>query len=291
MQTTAPATHEQADATKAITTLRKRLFRWELDHLRTHCAELADRLEAAQQRIDALEADNDRAWRTADSWHEETMQLINELQDKGQEIGLTQSGQLVALGRPSTTAPAANPAPLAIAIGTHLPAEGGTLGAILARPDGTTYGLIVANAEHEVRGQWGEYGKDVPGAKGTSGTANTQAMLDAGSPIAQAVRALTIDGHADWYIPSRLEMLALYEASPALFDKDSWYWSSSQYSRSHAFCQAFEYGHSYAYTKDREFRARPVRSIQLQPFSTSTLSQGDIAEGDSREILGAEVAA
>ena len=142
-----------------------------------------------------------------------------------------------------------------------------------------------------MRGQWGEYGKDLPGAKGTSGAANTQAMLDARSPIAKAVRALTIDGHADWYIPSRLEMLALYEASPALFDKDSWYWSSSQYSRYDAWCQHFEYGHSGAGYEDDEFRARPVRSIQLQPFSTSTLPQGDIAEGDSREILGAEAAA
>jgi hypothetical protein len=176
-------------------------------------------------------------------------------------------------------------------IGTHLPAQGGTLGAIIARPDGTTYGLIVADARHEVRGQWGEYPQDVPGAKGHSGASNTAAMLAAGSTIAQAVCALHIDGHADWYIPSRLEMLALYEASPALFDKDGWYWSSSQYSRYTAWCQVFEYGNSTAYDKGNEFRARPVRSIQLQPFNTSALPTQDIAEGDPREILTPEVAA
>lgn len=293
MSTTTQPDPEQADATKAITTLRKRLSRWELDHLRTHCAELADRLETAQERIESLEADNDRAWRTADSWREETMQLINELQDKGQEIGLTQSGHLVALGKPAQSV-AAEPGTTTLTFGIgsrSLSAMGGTLAAIIARPDGTTYGLVVADAEHDVRGEWGDYNQDVPGAKGPNGAANTQAMAEAGSTIAQAVLALRIEGNAGWYIPSRLEMLALYEAAPALFDKDSQYWTSSQYSRGSAWCQEFEYGYSYASLKGLEFRARPVRSIQLQHFTPSPPPQGDIAEGDSREILGAEVAA
>ena len=188
----------------------------------------------------------------------------------------------------ATTTPTGQTIP--VAIGTRCFALGGTLGAILARPDGTVYGLIVADAAHEVTGTWGEYGQDVPGAKGPDGAANTQAMLAAGSPIAQAVRALNIEGHTDWFIPSRLQMLALYESAPDLFDKDSWYWTSSQYSRITAWCQVFEYGDSLASLKDNEFRARPVRSIQLQPFNPSALST-PIAEGDPREILGAEVAA
>ena len=170
-----------------------------------------------------------------------------------------------------------------VAIGTHCFALGGTLGAILARPDGTVYGLIVADAEHDVRGQWGEYSKDVPRAKGLDGAANTTAMLAAGSPIAEAVRAVTIDGHTDWHIGSRLEMLALYESVPDLFNKDSWYWTSSQYSRCSAFCQHFGYGDSRADGKDSEFRARPVRSIQLHPFNPSALPV-PIAEGDPLEI-------
>ena len=272
--------------TAAITALRKRLDRWELNHLRQIAAELSERLDHAQERIDSLETEVSRAWDTAEGWRMDAMQLVSDLQDAGQEVGLTQSGALVAM--PANSHPAA--AAQLPAIGTHLPAQGGTLGAIIARPDGTTYGLIVADAEHDVRGAWGEYGQEVPGAKGPSGASNTAAMLAAGSTIAQAVCALHIDGHADWYIPSRLEMLVLYEASPALFDKDGWYWSSSQYSRYDACCQDFEYGRSYAGSKGYEFRARPVRSIQLQPFNTSALPT-PIAEGDSREILGAEVAA
>jgi len=175
-------------------------------------------------------------------------------------------------------------------IGTHLPDQGGTLGAIIARRDGTTYGLIVADSLHEYTGEWGNYGTEIEGAKGPNGAANTGAMMAAGSPIAQSVRALTLAGHSDWYIPSRLEMLALYESSPELFSKDSYYWTSSQYSRDSAWCQDFECGSSHADRKDHEFRARPVRSIQLQPSNTSALPT-TIAEGDPREISGAKVAA
>ena len=189
----------------------------------------------------------------------------------------------------ATTTPTGQTIP--VAIGTRCFALGGTLAAILNKPDGSgIYGLIVADAAHDVTGEWGEYGQNVAYAKGPDGAANTQAMLAAGSPIAQAVRALNIEGHADWFIPSRLQMLALYESVPDLFDKDSWYWTSSQYSRYPAWCQDFEYGISTAGSKDYSFRARPVRSIQLQPFTPSQLPQ-PIAEGDPRAILGAEVAA
>ncbi len=178
-------------------------------------------------------------------------------------------------------------------IGTYLPPEGGTLAAILALPDGRTYGLIVCAAKHERTGIWGEYGQDVPGARGIHGLASTNAMAEAGSNIASVVRAMVLDGHADWYIPSRMELLAAYEGAPDLFDKDDWYWSSTQYSRYDAWCQVFEYGYSVAFLKGNEFRARPVRSIQLQPFTPSALaSQGPapIGEADPREISAAATA-
>ncbi|WP_426304051.1 hypothetical protein ACN9MJ_13635 [Acidovorax facilis] len=103
MQTTAETPAAQADAAKAITSLRKRLARWELDHLRTHCAELAKRLETALERIDALESEASRAWDVAESWREDAMQMVNELQDKGKNIGLTQSGELVAMPEATNT--------------------------------------------------------------------------------------------------------------------------------------------------------------------------------------------
>ena len=115
--------------------------------------------------------------------------------------------------------------------GTELPHLGGSLGAYVAYPDGTTRALIVASRSNDKTGEWGEYGQDVPGARGIDGLASTNAMAEAGSGLAQAVRALTIGGHIDWYIPSRPELLALYEQAPQLFKDKVWHWSSTQYSR------------------------------------------------------------
>ena len=85
------------EAARAISAMRRRLSKWELDHLRTHCAELAERLEAAQERIDALESEVSRAWDAAESWRDDAMALSEDLQEAGKTVGLTQGGQLVVV--------------------------------------------------------------------------------------------------------------------------------------------------------------------------------------------------
>lgn len=150
------------------------------------------------------------------------------------------------------------------AIGTELPALGGTLGAFIAYTDGSVRGLIVAPSAHEISGAWGKHGIDVPGARGIDGMASTVAMADAGSEIAQAVLALKVGGIAGWHIGSQAEMMVLKTCVPDLFNKKPLYWTSTQYSRSDAWCQDFEYGRSNDYYKYYEFRVRPLRCIQLQ---------------------------
>lgn len=86
-----------AEVTKAITALRKRLARWELEHLRQHCADLAQRLETAHTRIETLESEVWRAWDAADSWRDQTHELVTELHEAGKTIGLTQGGELVVM--------------------------------------------------------------------------------------------------------------------------------------------------------------------------------------------------
>ena len=78
--------------------MRKRLSRWELDHLRAHCAELARRLDAANTRIDTLESEVWRAWDAADSWRDQSLELVTELQEAGKDVGLTMDGALVVMG-------------------------------------------------------------------------------------------------------------------------------------------------------------------------------------------------
>lgn len=82
-----------------VKAIRARLDRWELSHLRALAAEQAERLDAADARIDALQAEVAQAWRSAESWQEDAMELAGDLQRIGAEVGLTQSGHLVAVAQ------------------------------------------------------------------------------------------------------------------------------------------------------------------------------------------------
>lgn len=84
------------------------------------------------------------------------------------------------------------------------PVEGGFFAGYITMPDGV-YGIAVAPKEQgEHRGEWGKRGKDVPGARSYFDCrANTLAMAEAGSALAQKIAALGINGFSDWAIPSR----------------------------------------------------------------------------------------
>lgn len=70
--------------------------------------------------------------------------------------------------------------------------------------EGKRYMLITAGREHELEGEWGEYGTKIEGADSfTDGRANTEAMAAAGSELAQQALALAIGGYSDWAIPAR----------------------------------------------------------------------------------------
>ena len=123
--------------------------------------------------------------------------------------------------------------------------------------------LIAAAEENECT--WGKGGEDVPGAASQyDGKANTAALVaHGGHPAAEWAATYEANGLTDFYLPSRLELLMCYLAAPQLFKKEGYYWSSSQYSRGDAWVQDFEYGYSNVSDKYGEFRARPVRWIQL----------------------------
>jgi len=70
--------------------------------------------------------------------------------------------------------------------------------------DGKRYLNITAGREHELEGEWGNYGVKIEGAGSfTDSRANTEAMAAAGSELAQQVLALDIGGFTDWAIPAR----------------------------------------------------------------------------------------
>ncbi|MBL7091553.1 DUF1566 domain-containing protein [Acidovorax sp.] len=157
--------------------------------------------------------------------------------------------------------------------GALLATHGGHFGAILrgAAADGSEdFALIVAEQSAEIEDAvWSEDYTTIAGADSkTDGRANTEAMAAAGLQLAQRIQALDLGGHTDWYLPAAAELRALSATVPELFNPQDYYWSSTQYSRYGAWCQAFECGDSGADRKDDEFRARPVRRVQLHTLNT-----------------------
>lgn len=73
--------------TAALAAIQRKLDKWELNHLREHAKELADRLESAQLDISAMTS-------SAEHWRDQCFQMIKELQADGKTIGLTQDGQV-----------------------------------------------------------------------------------------------------------------------------------------------------------------------------------------------------
>jgi hypothetical protein len=149
--------------------------------------------------------------------------------------------------------------------GDYWPGQGGrficTLPALLGVP---ARHLIAADSETD--GLTFGPSLDVPGAVSQlDGPANTSALLATGKdhPAAKWADAYTADGHTDFYLPSRLDMVMAHICAPQLFNKEGYYWTSTQGSRLSAFSQDFEYGNSLSGIKDYGRRVRAFRWVHL----------------------------
>ena len=81
-------------STAELRAIQRKLDRWELDHLRTLAADLAQRLEASEAREAELQrllddADN-RAW----FWQDRAHEIINDAQADGATVCLSMDGSL-----------------------------------------------------------------------------------------------------------------------------------------------------------------------------------------------------
>ena len=148
--------------------------------------------------------------------------------------------------------------------GEAWPAQGGIYIGIRVTPGGAPVHLVAAIGAHEIEdAEWGPYGQSIKGATSYhDGRANTQAMAEAGSELATRVLALDIDGHTDWHLPSQADAHLLAANAKHLMQPDI-YWTSTQYSANHAWYQYFTSGTQLITSKDCEFRAVPVRTIQI----------------------------
>lgn len=80
-------------ADPVLANLKRKLNRWELDHLRQHAAELAEQLERAKDDV-AYYRD------LSEHWHNQAMGMITDLQGGGAVIGMAQDGTLSVIETP-----------------------------------------------------------------------------------------------------------------------------------------------------------------------------------------------
>ena len=147
-----------------------------------------------------------------------------------------------------------------------------------SKSDGWRY-LEAAPANTEFRAEWGAYYKDVSGTRTEIGygKSNTQIIakflnnIGETNKAAQRCLALNINGHNDWFLPSKDELNEMYKQRniisgfnvDAEFDNASVYWSSSQGSGyyNYAWNQYFNNGNQNYTFKNSNGMVRAVRAF------------------------------
>lgn len=146
-------------------------------------------------------------------------------------------------------------------IGEYAPGQGGIYLGDICGDDGTTYSLIMSREEDVGRAAWGRDGPlDGPlDLSAWDGLTNTNSLLDR-CPAAKLANEYEADGHTDFYLPSRREMMVALANVPHLFfNQGSWYWTSTPRTESYAWVVGFERGLVSSDYLTCEFRVRPFR--------------------------------
>lgn len=144
-------------------------------------------------------------------------------------------------------------------IGEYLPGQGGVYAGDILGDDGVLYGLIIAEPKDVGMAAWGPEGDlDMSAWDGLS---NTNTLRDK-YPAAKLASDYEADGHYDFYLPARREMMIALANVPSLFEKSDWYWTSSLRG-AYPWAVDFEFGDVFSCVRISEFRVRPFRRFAL----------------------------
>lgn len=179
-------------------------------------------------------------------------------EDVAQHIIASLTGQQAII---ATTAPPK--------IGEPWPGQGGIYAGMMRNPGGRDYHLIYPTTEMGGEAESLRWSEDddanIEGAGSEwDGLANTRALVESeiDCPAAEWADGLVIEGHADYYLPSRRELALAWANIPERFSK-VWLWSSTQPSPGCAFFQHFNNGYQGYYDSYFRGRVRAVRRVFL----------------------------
>ena len=142
-------------------------------------------------------------------------------------------------------------------IGEYWQGQGGVYGGDFCGGDDSIYGLIFASEQDVGRARLAPGGKRAQ-LSDWDGLANTQ-HLRSECPAAKMAAGYERDGHSDFYLPARRELLLGAANLHDTFGKESWYWTSTLRGEHFAWAVVFENGYVYHDYRTSEFRVRPVR--------------------------------
>jgi hypothetical protein len=144
----------------------------------------------------------------------------------------------------------------------------GPAGGYIFYDDGNGGGMEVAI--HYIQADWGCSGQSIPGTSLLlgSGQANTDSIIThctSTATLAYLCSEFSYGGYDDWYMPSRDELIKVYEIVysqvPGLINSDA-YLSSTEYSGDHAWLVGFDAANYYTFaTNKATFYTLPVRSF------------------------------
>lgn len=141
-------------------------------------------------------------------------------------------------------------------IGEYLAGQGGIYVGDILGDDGILYGLVTGSEQDIGRAKWGpDAERDLSDWDGLSNTNRLRKECQA----AKLAANYEADGHVDFYLPARREMLVAMANVPHLFSKQSWYWTSTPYGPTSAWAVDFERGDVYVFSRYDVFRVRPFR--------------------------------
>ncbi|MFN3800544.1 DUF1566 domain-containing protein [Belliella pelovolcani] len=133
------------------------------------------------------------------------------------------------------------------------------------------HGLVAAPEDLLGRFPWGCPERIIQGVNFTfigAGERNTNRIVEVCGEVTAAsmCAALEVNGFDDWYLPSKDELLLMYENKEFIGNmrNGTWepYWSSSQFEiRRQAIVHNFGTGRTTFENKDLEFWVRPIRSF------------------------------